>query len=268
MDSTLRIILWAYRTVFARRIFYSLNKLLYRISLSGMGVLNFENDAASGEGHFLKTLLKGRSGCVVFDVGANVGNYSRMIFEASPQARVYAFEPHPKTFSVLSTAMREFDFSPVNAAAGEKEGEFSLFDYESGDGSSHASLYKDVIENIHKAKSVEHTVKVIELDAFARNNNIEKIDLLKIDTEGNELSVLKSILGHIRAGKVGAIHFEFNEMNVSSRTFFRDFWELLPNYDFYRLLPKGMARIESYSPVYCEIFAYQNIVAILKHETN
>jgi hypothetical protein len=53
-------------------------------------------------------------------------------------------------------------------------------------------------------------------------------------------------------------------MNVSSRTYFRDFWNLLPNYNFYRLLPDGMVKIERYSPVFCEIFAYQNIVAILK----
>lgn len=260
----MQIILRAYRALFARQLFFKLNKLLYRISLSGMGVLNYENDTVSGESRFLKNLLKGRSGCVVFDVGANVGDYSRKIFQACPQATVYAFEPHPKTFSVLSNTMRQSNFLPVNAAAGEKEGEFSLFDYEAQDGSSHASLYKDVIENIHQAKSIEHKVRVIELGAFARSKNIEKIDLLKIDTEGNELNALMGILDYIKSEKIEAIHFEFNEMNVSSRTFFRDFWELLPNYNFYRLLPDGMVKIESYSPVYCEIFAYQNIVAILK----
>lgn len=253
-----------YRALFARRLFFKLNKFLYRIGLSGMGVLNYENDTVSGESRFLKRLLKDRSGCVVFDVGANVGDYSRKIFQACPQATVYAFEPHPKTYSVLSNAMRQPNFLSVNAAAGEKEGTFSLFDYESRDGSSHASLYKDVIENIHKAKSIEHKVRVVELGTFARSENIEKIDLIKIDTEGNELSALKGILGYIEAGKIEVIHFEFNEMNVSSKTYFRDFWELLPNYDFYRLLPDGMAKIDSYNPLYCEIFAYQNIVAILK----
>jgi len=53
-------------------------------------------------------------------------------------------------------------------------------------------------------------------------------------------------------------------MNVSSRAFFRDFWRLLENYQFYRLLPNHMLEIKNYSPLSCEIFAYQNIVAILK----
>ena len=57
------------------------------------------------------------------------------------------------------------------------------------------------------------------------------------------------------------IQFEFNEMNVASRVFFRDFWLMLPNYEFYRLMVDGMIRIDKYDPIYCEIFAFQNIVA-------
>jgi len=253
-----------YRALFAWPPFFRLNKFLYRLSLSGMGVLNCENDAVSGEPRFLKTFLKARSGCVVFDVGANIGNYSRRVLDACPDAVVYAFEPHPRTYAALQNNVRESSFFPVNAAVGEKEGEASLFDYAARDGSSHASLFRDVIESIHNAESVEHKVRVIALEAFAKSRNIERIDLLKIDTEGNELGVLKGMLGYLGAGRIAAIHFEFNEMNVSSRTYFRDFWDLLPNYDFYRLLPGGMARIDRYVPVYCEIFAYQNIVAILK----
>ena len=54
-------------------------------------------------------------------------------------------------------------------------------------------------------------------------------------------------------------------MNVVSKSYFKNFWDLLPNYKFYRLLPGGkFLEIKSYSPLNCEIFAYQNIVAILK----
>lgn len=114
-----------------------------------------------------------------------------------------------------------------------------------------------------KKKSTEHVVPVVSLDNFAKNNGVDYVYLLKIDVEGNELSVLKGMEEYIQQGKVKIIQFEFNEMNVSSRSYFRDFWELLPNYRFYRLLPSGMVEIKEYSPVTCEIFAYQNIVAIL-----
>jgi hypothetical protein len=85
---------------------------------------------------------------------------------------------------------------------------------------------------------------------------------LKIDTEGCELDVLKGFRRYIEGGKVGAVQFEFNEMNVLSRAYFHDFWNLMPGYDFYRLLPGGMIRLEGYVPLFCEIFAFQNIVAL------
>jgi hypothetical protein len=95
-------------------------------------------------------------------------------------------------------------------------------------------------------------------------NRIEYVNLLKIDTEGHEIEVIKGFLSFIKANKVNAIQFEFNEMNIISRVFFIDFWDMLPNYNFYRILPDGIVLIKNYSPVCCEIFAYQNILAILK----
>ncbi len=58
------------------------------------------------------------------------------------------------------------------------------------------------------------------------------------------------------------IQFEFNAMNVFSRAFFRDFWAFLPHYDFYRLLPDGPVSLGEYSPIFWELFASQNIVAV------
>lgn len=264
----MNMLLKVYRTLFARPAFLKLNRLLYRASLSGLGVLNYENGRVSGEICFLSKLLKGRSGCVVFDVGANVGNYARMVLDICPQARIYAFEPHPQTFAALKENLPIANVVAVNAAVGERSGEVLLFDYAEKDGSSHASIYRDVIENIHSAKSTQHETTIIELESFARSEGVERIDLLKIDVEGNEYNVLKGVLGYLQAGRIRAIHFEFNEMNVSSRTYFRDFWEILSNYDIYRLLPHGMVKISEYEPVYCEVFAYQNIVAFLKQRTD
>lgn len=87
--------------------------------------------------------------------------------------------------------------------------------------------------------------------------------LLKIDTEGNELAVLHGAQNALKNGKIEMVHFEFNEMNVISRVFFRDFWNLLHplGFQFYRLLPNSAFEITRYSPVDCEIFAFQNIIA-------
>jgi hypothetical protein len=111
----------------------------------------------------------------------------------------------------------------------------------------------------------EHKVRVVSLDEFVSQYPIDKIVLLKIDTEGHEFEVLKGAKKLLKSGKIEMIQLEFNEMNVISRVFFKDIWDLMPNYDFYRMLPDGLVRIESYSPIFCEIFAYQNIIAKLRH---
>lgn len=127
-------------------------------------------------------------------------------------------------------------------------------------------MYKEVIEGIHKSRAVKHDIKVIRLDNFLEEHSIDSIDLLKIDTEGNELNALKGLGNWISQGKIKAIHFEFNEMNVISRSFFKDFWDILPNYYFFRMVRDGLVPIEQYNPVDCEIYAFQNIVALIKNQ--
>ncbi len=250
-----------YRWLFARAFFYPLNKLLFLASLSRLGIFNYQNDRVSGERHFLRTVLRNRRGAVL-DVDANVGDYSATLLEFNPELEVHAFEPHPRTFARL----RERKDLPRavlrNVAAGDAPGSLELFDHDSNDGSAQATLYRDVIENIHGSRAVSHSVDVIRLDDYVREQGIRRVALLKIDTEGHEFRVLQGLRATLDAGIIEVIHFEFNEMNVSSRVFFRDFWQLLADYDLYRLLPKGMIRLKRYGPMDCEIFAFQNIVAI------
>lgn len=258
------IIFSLYRLLFARQIFYKFNKFLYRCSLSGMGVMNYQSEKISGEHYFLTKLLKHADQPIVFDVGANTGKYSNLLLNINPSCVIYAFEPHPITFDKLSEALADKKAKLINAATSDKEGELTLFDYANQDGSEHASLLRAVIEDIRGAPVTSHQVKTLRLDDFAQLNNIEVIDLLKIDTEGSELITLHGASKLINERRILAIQFEFNEMNVASRAFFKDFWELLADYDLYRLLPDGPVRIHSYSAVYCEIFAFQNIVALLR----
>ncbi len=259
-------IIKVYRFIFARKVFYKLNKLLFRCSLSGLGILNYESDKVSGEDSFLRCYLKNKKDVVVIDVGANVGDYSRKVMEINPSAVIYAFEPHPKSYAKLQMAIKSENFHPVNSAVSDSAGVLTLYDYEILDGSSHASLYRDVIEGIHNKNSCKHEVKTVSLGEFFSANNINEVSLLKVDTEGNELKVLMGISEFIKSGKIKLIHFEFNEMNVSSRVFFRDFWKMLPNFHLYRLLPNGMIKIEDYRPIFCELYGYQNIVAVLKND--
>jgi FkbM family methyltransferase len=188
----------------------------------------------------------------------------------NPKLKVYMLEPHPETFKRLSSRFNSKNISLFNKGLSSQKSTAMLYDYPDTSGTSFASIYKKVItemvnKNINfngEANSSE--IKLDTLDEFVKEHNIDHIDLLKIDTEGSELDVLKGATNTIRSRKINAIHFEFNEMNIASSSFFKDFWDLLNEYSFYRLLPSGMLLIKQYNTVECEIFAFQNIVAILK----
>lgn len=260
----MNLILNAYRFFFAKKLFFKFNRLLYKLSIRGMGILNFESDRLSGEENFIKSYVPQIKGGIIFDVGANVGNYAMKLRQSNLDVAIFCFEPHPVNFQKLNQNMKNLNIKLVNVGVGCEIGKIKIYDYEDEDGSSHASLYKDVIETIHNRKSVAHEVEIITLDDFALKNGINRVHLLKIDTEGHEMSVLKGFEQFIRSDKVDLIHFEFNEMNIISRTFFKDFWDYLPNYEIFRMLPDGLVPIKNYSPLTCEIFAFQNIVAKLK----
>lgn len=256
-----------YASLFARRRFRKLNTLLFDLGLRGLGILNYQDRNISGELMFLRQYLKGKDNPVVLDVGANGGDYSRDVVVINPSGVVFAFEPHPLTFEKLvSNVKAHKNIRPLNHAVGDRPGRQMLYDRCLEVGTAHASMFREVIEDIHKAQSSENEVTVITLDEFIEEQGLTRVDLLKIDTEGYELNVLKGGTKAIRSGTFKAIQFEFNEMNVVSRVFFRDFMEMLPQYEFHRMLPGGLQRIDRYSPVRCEVFAFQNIVATFREE--
>lgn len=255
-----------YAFIFSRKIFFKFNKFIYLLGLRGLGIYNYKSDKQSGEADFLKCHLANVKRGVVLDVGANVGSYAKGLRALNPDVPIYCFEPHPHTFNKLRSTVEYLEISSFNVGVGSANGVLNLYDYENDDGSEHASLFKDVIEKIHDRKAVGHAVKIITLNEFAESENIERVYLLKIDTEGNELAVLKGFEPYIVSNRVDLIHFEFNEMNVISRVFFKDFWDFLPNYNFYRMVQDGLVPIKNYNAIYCEIFRYQNIVAKLKTE--
>ncbi|MBN8837941.1 MAG: FkbM family methyltransferase [Sphingobacteriia bacterium] len=258
----MKLIKRIYVFFFTRNLFFPINKFLFKHSLYGMGILNFENDKVSGESFFIDLFLKNQPNKVIFDVGANVGNYSATLRQKGYLGQIFAFEPHPTTFIQLTKLAEQFNFNAINSGLGKCKEKVFIYDYANNKGSQHASLYKDVITEIHHSSYQQTEIELTTVDDFILENKINKIDLLKIDTEGNELSVLQGAQQAIEKGMIQFIQIEFNEMNIVSKTFMKDIFKILPGYKFYRLLPTGLLPLKDLQPVLLEIFAFQNIIAI------
>lgn len=255
-----------YRKIFARSVFRKINLALFHISLRGLGILNYENDDVSGEKYLINKILPKiikSDSPIFFDVGANIGNYSTTLLDCFKNASIHAFEPHPRNYSSLKERISSSKVKIHNIAIGETNGQMTLYDRSDQNGSAHASLHEAVIIEIHKQEVVSFEVAVETLDGFTEKEGVSHIDYIKIDTEGNELAVLRGAPKLLEGRSIGCIHFEFNEINIVSRVFFRDFRKILHGYDFYRLLPNGLLHLDD-SPLETELFAYQNIIALPK----
>jgi FkbM family methyltransferase len=238
------------------------NRLLLGMALRGMGVDNHDLSQRD-ERRFLRRLrAKLPTDPVVFDVGANIGQYASLVLAELRDVRLYSFEPNPYAFAKLTRAIESPQFRPANVALGAKAGPAVMFDHADAQGSWHGSLVKGVIETVHHDRAQEISVQVSTVDDAMAERGLDHLDLLKIDVEGLEADVLRGAHSAIGARRIGVVQFEFNEMNVVSKHFLADFEALLPGYRLHRLLLNGaLLDLSGESIMKRELFGYQNIVA-------
>lgn len=250
----------AYGSVAARRALVPIHRFVRDLALRGLGI---DNDVpeTNGEAWFLTEVSRDRRLEVIVDVGANRGEYVQAVHERAPRARILAIEPHPRVFAELQRRVGGLGVETIQCALGDSPGTATLHDYGS-DGTVHASLHREVIEEIHRQPALGIEVPVRTLDELCASLEIERIDLLKIDTEGHELAVLRGATRMLAERRIRTIHFEFNAMNLMSHVTFRDFRLLLAGFELRRLLRDGSVTIDDHSPLDSEIYAYQNVIAV------
>ncbi|MDQ3050534.1 MAG: FkbM family methyltransferase [Bacteroidota bacterium] len=127
---------------------------------------------------------------VIFDIGANTGIYSLVAKTIKPSARVFAFEPIERVCEKLkqNIKLNNFDIVPVQKAASDADGTAIIRDMNT------EHIYS-VTVNAKKeegdGRDVETVIQITKLDTFIRENNITKVDLLKIDVETHEPEVME-----------------------------------------------------------------------------
>jgi FkbM family methyltransferase len=240
---------------------------IYLVALKYMNFGRGYNYNKSGELNVIKHIGKYYSGdlsLVIFDVGANVGNYTKALSEFyTDRAVIHSFEPSKKTYETfLETTGDLKNVIPNNFGFSDTETHQLL--YTDADGSGYASTYQRNLVHFGITMDKSEEIKLSTIDNYCRINNIEKIHFLKLDIEGHELKALNGAKEMIRNRKIDFIQFEFGGCNIDSRTFFQDFFYLLKdNYTLYRILKNGLFEITEYKETY-EIFITANYLAITK----
>lgn len=134
----------------------------------------------------------------LIDVGSEDGNYA-MLLDFNKN---YCFEPNKRMCCLIYTNMylrnKVYNTEVYNIALGEQDNEEVLYNGFAQEGSG---LYKD---SMHRAENGVQKIKKMTLDSF----NIENVGLIKTDTEGFDLSVLKGGLQTIIKNGYPPILFE------------------------------------------------------------
>ena len=264
--------------ILLEKIAYPLAYLINRPSLAGVGRLMFDlalrcngigisyagvSGLTLAEERFLRAFSGRLQDGVVLDVGANAGSYSAFVRSLAPRARISAFEPHPRTIGVLRETAAKHTFEALNLAMGEANGSVTLYDFAESDGSTQASLDATAV-NLHGGgPTIAHPVECVALDSYAAVRGWERIALLKIDTEGFDVAVLRGARRLIAERRIGMIQFEFIPSNIVRPVTMKDFYEALPGYVIHRMCLNGaLLPMKDYIIRYCEIFAIQNLVAL------
>ncbi|NMG06756.1 type I polyketide synthase [Brasilonema sp. UFV-L1] len=175
---------------------------------------------------YLKHGITLRDRACIFDVGANIGMFTLFVNQQCNNPTIYSFEPVPNLFEILrlNTTLHEVNVKLFNFGLSNetKTATFTFYPNSSGMSSFYADEEeeKEVLQAImtnqlqsgmagmeqvmeyadelleERLKAQTLTCQLRTLSEIIRENNVEFIDLLKIDVQKSELDVLQGIENH------------------------------------------------------------------------
>ncbi|RMF92192.1 MAG: FkbM family methyltransferase [Candidatus Schekmanbacteria bacterium] len=208
----------------------------YQIFLTGYYAIEYLHTS------YFRKIVK--EGMVFFDVGANIGYYTlQAAVRVGKGGKVYAFEPVSSTYKKLKENVEINSLTNVVLCPFviyEKEGEMEIALGDKGNSGSAKIPFPDNSCDERKEK-----VRAITLDNFVERNRINRVDLVKIDVEGCEYSVLKGMVKILSKLKP-TILIELTENTLKARgTSSFEVINFLKGYGYcpYKIIRNGVKRI-------------------------
>ena len=150
-------------------------------------------NASTVESHNCYQRIKNIQSPIIFDVGANIGTFTTWMSRAFPNGKIFSFEPQRSVFQILCGNVAINNLYNVYAhqcAIGDQNSiiEVDEPNYFGNEDYGTFSLVDKVIKNVTSEKLI---VEVKTIDWIMDLYSIPRVDLIKIDVEGMDLSVLE-----------------------------------------------------------------------------
>lgn len=245
--------------VFGRLFSFLPNRILRLLKISidfslgyGSGGFDYKNEVSA-----IKQVIEGVSDPIVFDIGANRGDWTKEFLKQIPNARVFCFEPDASSkFEIPKNIGNQQNVEIHNIALSDVSGKTSLYSTKTLWGG--ASIIPD--ESRQEYSTLE--VSVSTLDEFVLSHLVYP-DVIKVDVEGAEMMIL---LGGKETLKVtSVVEFEFGMSQCKSKFYFKDFFDFFRScgFEIGRISPSGLKTIRVYDPIE-EYFRTTNWLAYKK----
>ena len=215
--------------------------------------------------------LKSKNNLIIFDCGANVGSYAKMILEISGvlenKVSMYLFEPSRKCFKTLKDELGNKSNLYLNQlGVADKNTTAELFYPWQGAGGASLSDKVSEIQGTGGFPMQSEKVRLVSIDSFCEEHQIKVIDFLKLDVEGYELPALEGASQMLNNGRIPFIQVEIGKPSLATKYLLYDIWNLLnTTYDFFLILNQGIVQIQ-YSPDLECFFGASNFLLALKQQ--
>jgi FkbM family methyltransferase len=212
---------------------------------------------------FVKKFLK--EGDTFFDIGANIGLFSLHLSNVvGNNGKIFAFEPTPETFRRLNENIEINGFKNIlteNIGLSDQNGKMD-FNISNSGFDAWNSFAK--LDDIGKADTIQ--VSVYTLDDYIDNNNINKIDLIKLDVEGWELFVLKGGVKLLSTDNSPVLLVEFTETNAFAAGYYcGELYDFVKNYG-YEWFSYDSINNQLIPQVKKLHYPYENLIAVKNRE--
>jgi FkbM family methyltransferase len=141
---------------------------------------------------FNQTYMDNIKNPIIFDVGANEGQSIERFKSIFPKSIIHSFEPIKECYEKIIKIYDKKNIFINNYALGDKECERFFYINKNTYTSSFFKInnkYKELVNSDGINMSVKK--KISTIDGYLALHKIKKIDILKIDTQGYELNILK-----------------------------------------------------------------------------
>lgn len=147
--------------------------------------------------------LKGKEFNTVVDVGANAGIWIEYIKHVAKCKKIYAIEPNTQALKTLRDTYTSDELTIIDKALCDKDGELEFFTDPSN------STIGSINKNHQNSLVISHKIQGISFRTFIKENNIDHIDLMKMDIEGGEYPFFDSMQKE-DLDKIGTILVEYH----------------------------------------------------------